>query len=56
MSQRWLYKVVTVKPNFFGLKPEQLETTLASLGQQGWELVSATQVGMYVTLYLKKEA
>lgn len=56
MSKRWLYKVVVVKPQFLGLKPEQVESTLASLGQQGWELVSVVQTGMNVTLYLKKEA
>jgi hypothetical protein len=56
VSKRWLYKVVVVKPQFLGLKPEQVESTLASLGQQGWELVSVVQTGMNVTLYLKKEA
>ncbi len=56
MSKRWLYKVVMVKPQFLGLKPEQIEATLASLGQQGWELVSVVQNGMNVNLYLKKEA
>ncbi|MFN3702318.1 DUF4177 domain-containing protein [Thermomonas sp.] len=56
MSQRWLYKVVVLKPQFLGLKPETIESTLASLGQQGWELVSVTHVGMNVHLYLKKEA
>lgn len=56
MSKRWLYKVALVKPQFLGLKPEQVEATLASLGQQGWELVSVIQTGMNATLYLKKEA
>lgn len=56
MSKRWLYKVVMVKPKFLGLNPEQIEATLASLGQQGWELVSVVQLGMGATLYLKKEA
>ncbi len=56
MSQRWLYKVVQVKPQFLGLKPEVIETTLVSLGQQGWELVSVVQLGASITLYLKKEA
>lgn len=56
MSKRWQYKVVMVKPQWLGLKPEHIEAALAPLGQQGWELVSVTQTGMYATLYLKKEA
>ena len=55
MSQRWSYKVVALKPQFFGTKAEPIEATLASLGQQGWELVSVTHVGVQVMLYLKKE-
>ena len=56
MNQRWLYKVVRVKPQFLGIKPEHIEAVLAPLGQQGWELVSVVQQGMNVNLYLKKEA
>ncbi|WP_256646674.1 hypothetical protein [Thermomonas paludicola] len=56
MNTRWLYKVVVVKPQFLGPKPEIVESTLASLGLQGWELVSVVQLGMNVNLYLKKEA
>ena len=56
MSTRWQYKVVEVKPQWLGLKPKQLEEALAPRGQQGWELVSTTQQGLNVVLYLKKEA
>ena len=58
MSTRWNYKVIEVKPQWLGLKPKQVEDTLAPLGAMGWELVAVTQVGMnaYLYLYLKKEA
>ena len=56
MSRRWQYKVVEVKSRFFGLKPKQVEETLAQLGAQGWELVQAVAQGMSTWLYLKKEA
>jgi hypothetical protein len=56
MSKRWSYKVVEVKPQWLGIKPKQMEETLAALGQQGWELVSVAHVGMTVYLYLKKDA
>ncbi len=56
MSSRWTYKVIEVKPQWLGLKPKQIEDTLAPLGAMGWELVSVTQVGMNAYLYLKKEA
>ena len=55
MSKRWSYKVVEVKPQWLGIKPKQIEDTLASLGAQGWELVSTTLMAATVILYLKKE-
>lgn len=55
MSKRWSYKVVEVKPNWMGLKQKHFEETLASLGQQGWELVSVMPNGLGALLYLKKE-
>lgn len=55
MSKRWQYKVVDLKPGFLGIKREQVEETLAALGQQGWELVTAIQSGLALRLYLKKE-
>ena len=55
MSKRWAYKVVEVKPQWLGLKAEQIEGTLAQLGQQGWELVSVAAHGVGALLYLKKE-
>jgi len=54
VKQPWIYKVVTLKPALFGVKNEQAESELNRLGLQGWELVNALQVGMSVTLYLKK--
>ena len=56
MSKRWSYKVVEVKPQWLGIKPKQLEETLAPLGQQGWELVSVISHGVGTLLYLKKES
>ena len=55
MSRRWSYKVVQVKPGFFGFKARPMEEALAQLGQQGWELVSVVYVGIAAQLYLKKE-
>ena len=34
MSKRWAYKVVEVKPQWLGIKPKQIEETLAPHGQQ----------------------
>lgn len=56
MSKRWNYKVVEVKPPFLGIKPRQVEETLAQLGVQGWELVQVVPNGLSTWLYLKKEA
>lgn len=56
MSKRWNYKVVQIKPHWMGLKPSQIEETLAPLGTMGWELVAVTPIGLYAYLYLKKEA
>lgn len=55
MSKRFNYKVVEVKAKFPGLRPKQLEEVLASLGNQGWELVSVAQLAFAAWLYLKKE-
>jgi hypothetical protein len=55
-GRRWTYKVVRVKPRMLGVRPEAIEAALAPLGQAGWELVNAVQVGVYTLLYLKKEA
>lgn len=54
-GKRWTYKVVQVKPSWRGIAPGTAEATLAQLGQQGWELVNAVQMGMSTWLYLKKE-
>lgn len=54
-SRRWSYKVVQVKPRMLGLRSGDVEATLAQLGQTGWELVNAVQVGLYTWLYMKKE-
>lgn len=54
-SNRWQYKVVEVT-QWMGLKPKKIEELLVPLGQQGWELVSATQVAAQTVLYLKKPA
>ena len=55
MSKHWAYKVVEVKPQWLGIKPKQIEETLAPHGQQGWELVSVVHNGINALLYLKKE-
>ncbi|TBR09527.1 MAG: DUF4177 domain-containing protein [Lysobacter sp.] len=54
-GRRWSYKVVEVKPTWRGVTAEALDTVLAQLGQQDWELVSAAPMGMAVRLFLKKE-
>lgn len=36
MADRWQYKTVSVTPT----RPEQLDETLNSYGEAGWELVS----------------
>ncbi|AXK72378.1 DUF4177 domain-containing protein [Lysobacter sp. TY2-98] len=54
-GRRWSYKVVQVKPRMLGLRTEDVEATLAQLGQAGWELVNAVQAGLYTWLYMKKE-
>ena len=56
MTTRWHYKVVEIKATWMTVKPKQLEDTLASLGAQGWELVSVTQVAAQTILYFKKPA
>lgn len=55
MSKRWSYKIVEVKPYFFGPKPAAVAEVLNQHGVQGWELVSVVQAGMRVWLYLEKE-
>lgn len=54
-SKRWTYKVVNIKPQFTGMKPEQIETALNQLGSQGWELVSIKMTGFLTVAVLKKE-
>lgn len=56
MSNRWNYKVVEVKPHWMGVKPKQIEETLAPLGALGWELVGVSHLGLSAFLYLKKAA
>ena len=54
-GRRWAYKVVRLKPRMLGVRAETIEAALAPLGQAGWELVNAVQLGVYTMLYLKKE-
>lgn len=55
MSNRWQYRVVEVKANLLGqMKSAAVQDALGQLGAQGWELVSAVQVGFATWLYLKK--
>jgi hypothetical protein len=55
MSTRWTYKVVDVKATFLEVKANAVQETLNQLGLQGWELVTAQQIGTSARLYLKKE-
>ena len=58
MSTRWQYKVIEVKPAFFGKSGERLQDELNKWGTQGWELVEVLQAQALDTyrLFLKKEA
>lgn len=59
MSERWQYKVEEIKVSLLGgIKPEDIEERLQSLGLQGWELVNAVHappVGPTL-LFLKRRA
>ncbi|KGM52485.1 hypothetical protein N792_05295 [Lysobacter concretionis Ko07 = DSM 16239] len=59
MSNRWSYQVLELTPSMLGPSmSEQLSDELNRLGEQGWELVSMTQITPFdhVRLVLKKEA
>ena len=42
-AQRWSYQLIEIKPRFLGSNREQIQAELDRMGNQGWELVSATQ-------------
>ncbi|HEY3519787.1 MAG TPA: DUF4177 domain-containing protein [Rhodanobacteraceae bacterium] len=55
--QRFEYKVVKVKPGFFGFSEENAQEMLQQLGKDGWELVNAaTTARNYfgMVLFLKR--
>ncbi len=54
MTSQWVYKFITVAPDFISIKPEKIEAALNKLGKEGWELVSVVQTGMAHNFYLKK--
>ena len=59
MSNRWSYQVVEVKVQLFGKSmTERAQEELSRLGQQGWELVNASQAEAAdsIRLFLKKPA
>ena len=59
MSTRWTYQVVEIKVQLFGKSlTERAQEELTRLGQQGWELVSASQseATESIRLFLKKPA
>lgn len=55
--ERWSYKVVTLKPSFFGGAPKDLQDTLNAMGAQGWELVNTVQNRLQMLiLFFKRPA
>ena len=59
MSTRWNYQVTEIKVQLFGKSlTERAQEELTRLGQQGWELVSASQseAADSIRLFLKKPA
>ena len=42
-AQRWSHQIVEVKPRLLGTNKESIQAELDRMGNQGWELVSATQ-------------
>jgi len=55
-AQRWSHQVVEVKPRFLGTNKESIQAELDRMGNQGWELVSATQGQKFeaVKLFFKR--
>ena len=59
MSARWSYQVTEIKIQMFGKSvAERAQEELSRLGQQGWELVNASQSESMdsLRLFLKKPA
>jgi|GEM_PF-1031009 hypothetical protein len=55
--QRFDYKVVKLKPGFFGFNEQGAQEMLQQLGKDGWELVSAASTAhnyFGVVLFLKR--
>jgi hypothetical protein len=42
-APRWSHQIVEVKPRFIGSNKDAIQAELDRLGNQGWELVAATQ-------------
>lgn len=42
-TQRWNHQIIEVKPRFLGTNRDWIQVELDRMGNQGWELVSATQ-------------
>jgi len=55
-AQRWSHQIVEVKPRFLGANRESVQAELDRMGNQGWELVSATQGQKFqpIMLYFKR--
>lgn len=59
MSDRWTYHVLELTPKVLGPSmSEQLSEQLNTLGDQGWELVTLTQISPFdhVRLVFKRAA
>jgi hypothetical protein len=57
-AQRWSHQIVEVKPRLLGTNRESVQAELDRMGNQGWELVSATQCQRFdsIKLYFKRQA
>ncbi len=56
MKERWEYRVIQIKPRFFGVSNARLLEELNRLGLEGWEFAAAVQPQPFhaLRLFLKR--